>query len=137
MQVLCGSLLVQAKEKKEEKKRKEKKKRSTFAIPSQSKTQILSRKLNRGHESQFQAKGASGSLKMDPHPLLMASLPCLFCSRMNSMQRGKMRHVQKVLHPRILFVYLLPPSAPWRGLVGYLCTARDSFPRLPFQLSLT
>lgn len=28
-------------------------------------------KLRRGRKSQFQAKGASGSLKMDPHPLLM------------------------------------------------------------------
>lgn len=36
------------------------------------------KKLSGGHESQFGAKGARGSLKMDPHPLLMLSLPCLF-----------------------------------------------------------
>lgn len=48
----------------------------------QSKSQILRReekkKFGGGHESQFGAKGARGSLKMDPHPLLMLSLPCLF-----------------------------------------------------------
>lgn len=66
-------------------------------------------KLKRGRESQFRAKGASGSLKMDPHPLLMPSLPCLFRLPHEQHAEREEETCTKVLYPSILFV-LFPPQ---------------------------
>lgn len=107
-------------------------KNSTFASPSQSKTRILNAKLNHRHENLFQTKGASGSLKMDPHPLLMTSLPCLFCSC--SMQRGKKRLVQKYFMPVSCLRYCFHTVLHGGGGLPLKCQRRL---HLSFELSLT
>lgn len=80
-------------------------------------------KLKRGRESQFRAKGASGSLKMDPHPLLMPSLPCLFRLPHEQHAEREEETCTKVLYPSILFV-LFPPQ----GGLPLWCQRRGHLP---------
>lgn len=65
---------------------------------------------------------------MDQHPLLMSSLPWLFNSHMNSMQRGKKRLVEKYFIPVSCLYYCFHPVLLGGGLVTFIMPeTRSSF----------
>lgn len=102
----------------QEKKRR--RRRSTFASPSQSKTRILSRKLKHGHESQFQAKGGQWIIKNGSASFINALITMSVLLPHEQHAEREEETCTKVLYPSILFVLLLPPSAPGRGLVTFM-----------------
>lgn len=99
---------------------KKRRRRSTFASPSQSKTRILSRKLNHGHESQFQAKGGQWIIKNGSASFINALITMSVLLPHEQHAEREEETCTKVLYPSILFVLLLPPSAPGRGLVTFM-----------------
>lgn len=98
MQVLCSTLLVQAKN-------------STFARPSQSKTRILNRKLNRRHENQFQTKGGQWIIKNGSASFINVLITMSVLLPHEQHAEREEETSTKVLYPSILFVLLLSPSA--------------------------
>lgn len=110
--------------KKKTNERGRKKKRSPFASPCQSQTFWTA--TDTPKKNLFQTKGASGSLKMDPHPLLMSSLPCLFCFQTKSTQREGRGELYKILYPHILLLLLFPPALLGGGALPLWCH-RDGF----------
>lgn len=97
-----------------------KRKKNTFASPSQSKTRILSRKLNHGHESQFQAKGGQWIIKNGSASFINALITMSVLLPHEQHAEREEETCTKVFYPSILFVLLLPPTAPWRGLVTFM-----------------
>lgn len=115
-------------------KRKKKKEEAHLRVPLKAKHGFWAENSTMDTKVSFKLKGASGSLKMDLHPLLMPSLPCLFCSCRNSMQKGKKRLVQKCFIPVSCLYYCFHPALLGGGWLPLWCQRRV---RLPFELSLT
>lgn len=114
------------------KRKKEEEEGAHLRVPLKAKHGFWAENSTMDTKVSFKLKGASGSLKMDPHPLLMPSLPCLFCSRMNSMQKGKRRLVQKCFIPVSYLYYCFHLALLGGGWLPLWCQRRV---RLPFEIS--